>query len=126
MSSCEERGRVIKLARRSDDRAARPLQAIDNRLSEAAATRRPQASPAMRSAAAPGPRWRRQPGTQAALTQARSVFRPGGLPCISSPIRKTLAATHTAPTTAAAPTAIDSQTSHQGGGWVEAMRMSIA
>ncbi len=65
------------------------------------------------------------PGTQAARIQARSVFRPGGLPCISSPIRKTLAATHTAPTTAAAPTAIDSQTSHQGGGWVEAMRMSI-
>ena len=46
-------------------------------------------------------------------------------PCISSPMRKTLAATQTAPTTAAAPTAIDSQTSHQGGGWVEAMRMSM-
>ncbi len=35
-------------------------------------------------------------------------------------------ATHTAPTTEAAPTAIDSHTSHKGGGWVEAMRMSIA
>ena len=47
------------------------------------------------------------------------------MPYISSPIRNTFAATQTAPTTAAAPIAIDSQTCHHGGGWVDAIRMSI-
>ena len=40
-------------------------------------------------------------------------------------MRNTFAATHTAATTDARPTAIDSQTSHHGGGWLDPSRSSI-
>src|SRR5687767_4449797 len=63
---------------------------------------------------------------QADLAHRISVARLGGLPYISSPMRKTLAANQIAANTDPTPIRIDSQTCHHGGGAAEAILSSIA
>ena len=55
-----------------------------------------------------------------------SVATLGGFPCINNPILKIFAANQIAPKTDATPIAIDVQTCHQGGGALDATRMSMA
>src|SRR5262249_20218686 len=62
---------------------------------------------------------------QASRTQRTSVPKFGGLPNIRRPMRKTLDANHTAPTTPNTPIAIDSHTCHTGGGCVDASRSNM-
>jgi hypothetical protein len=54
------------------------------------------------------------------------VAKLGGLPCMRSPIRKILAASHTPNHAVAAPIAIVIHTCQNGGGVFDAMRRSMA
>ena len=55
-----------------------------------------------------------------------SVAKLGGLPCMSSPMRKTFAVNQIDAKTEPIPIKMDSQICHHGGGVMEAMRISIA